>query len=325
MASDLECLNPVLPSPSSVDEIISRFKPDVVLTVAHGFLYRAALRTATRAGLPLVTLFQDWWPDSIPVSRLLRRSVERRFRQLCAASKVAICVSEGMLAELGSRPNCVVLHDSPSVICSPQLKARDDGRFRIIYFGNLQEYGPMVEEAAKACLETPNLRLHIFGPQPWWSPGTEGTFRTAGIYHGLVSQQRIHAEAATFDVGLVTMSFDVRLKRRMQTSFPSKLQEMAALHLPLVVWGPNYCSAIRWARSGTRALCVTDRNPAALIAAIRRLARSPSDLTRLQRASRTAAETDFNPEQIRSRFVRLLENARSAGKRDFDNDPTLLG
>jgi hypothetical protein len=42
----------------------------------------------------------------------------------------------------------------------------------------------------------------------------------------------------------------------VETSFPSKLPEYAQFGKPIVIWGPEYCSAIHWGREGDRALCI---------------------------------------------------------------------
>ena len=108
---------------------------------------------------------------------------------------------------------------------------------------------------------------------------------------------------------LVVMSFDARLARRMITSFPSKLTEAMQLGLPIVIWGPEYCSAVQWARGGERALCVTDPNPLALRRTLEELAASRSDQERLAKSAREAAAGDFNYEQIQAQFLAALRRA----------------
>jgi hypothetical protein len=95
----------------------------------------------------------------------------------------------------------------------------------------------------------------------------------------------------------------------MTTSFPSKLIDATQLGLPVVVWGPEYCSAIKWARSGNRALCVTDPNPSALREALEGFAASPSELQRLAKSACDAAAADFNYERIQLQFMDALKRA----------------
>jgi hypothetical protein len=46
----------------------------------------------------------------------------------------------------------------------------------------------------------------------------------------------------------VPMSYRVRDRHNMEVSFPSKLTDCTAIGLPLIIDGPDYCSAVRWAR-----------------------------------------------------------------------------
>jgi glycosyltransferase involved in cell wall biosynthesis len=105
------------------------------------------------------------------------------------------------------------------------------------------------------------------------------------------------------------MSFASSHRRRMTTSFPSKMIDAMQLGLPVVIWGPEYCSAVKWARRGERALCVTDANPSAIRRALEELAASPAKQERLVRSSREAAATEFNHERIQTQFVDALRRA----------------
>lgn len=104
------------------------------------------------------------------------------------------------------------------------------------------------------------------------------------------------------------MSFDPAWRRRMETSFPSKLPEYAQFGKPLVIWGPDYCSAIRWGRKGDRALCVTEDNPTALVSALEKIKDSPEIQEYYGQQARIAAQTEFNPNIIQSQFLENIQN-----------------
>ena len=108
----------------------------------------------------------------------------------------------------------------------------------------------------------------------------------------------------------------------MTTSFPSKLIDATQLGLPVVVWGPEYCSAVQWARPAKRALCVTDANPSALRQALEGLAASPMEQERLAKSAREAAAGDFNSERIQAQFIDALERAIYS-RRASDVPPTV--
>jgi len=304
-----ECLFPVLPPLEMLHESIHSFRPDVIVTVTHGWWHIQARTVAKKFGLPLVSFFQDWWPDFPEVPSVFRSRVEQEFRKTCAASDVAICVSDGMRRELGEPSNAFVLHDIPSITKRERPRPDIELPLRIAYFGNLSEYGPLVESALHVVNGSDRARLEVFGPGPHWSSGAEDEFRSRGVYHRFIPSNELAESLQNFQAALVVMSFDTALRRRMTTSFPSKMIDAMQLGLPVVIWGPEYCSAVTWCRGGERALCVTDPNPLALRRTLEELAASPLEQERLANSARETAVSDFNPERIQAQFVSILRQA----------------
>jgi glycosyltransferase involved in cell wall biosynthesis len=309
-----ECLFPVLPSGKMIHDQIHSFRPEVVVTIAHGWWHIQARRVATQFQLPLVSFFQDWWPDFPEVPPAFHARVEREFRKTCAESDVAICVSDDMWRELGKPENALVLHDAPSL---PQWRkpTRDaELPLRVAYFGNLFEYGPLIESAVRTLSGSDRVRLEVFGPNPVWTPGAVDEFRSRGVYRGFIAPSELAESLKNFQAALVVMSFAPSHRRRMTTSFPSKMIDAMQLGLPVVIWGPEYCSAVKWARRGERALCVTDLNPSAIHRALEELAALPAEQERLAESSREAAATDFNHERIQAKFIDALRRAIQANR-----------
>ena len=316
----MECLFPVLPSDKLIDEVVNSFQPDVIVTVAHGWWHIKARTVAKRLSLPLVSFFQDWWPDFPDVPRAFRSRVEREFRQTCADSAVAICVSDGMRRELGEPENALVIHDVP-YFTTVRSGTRDvTAPMRVAYFGNLGEYGPLIESALRALRNSERVRLEVFGSNPLWTAGAREEFLSLGLYHGFFSVDQLVESLQQFQAVLVVMSFAPVFRRRMMTSFPSKMINAMQLGLPVVVWGPEYCSAVQWARVGNRALCVTDGDSSALRQALEALADSPADQERLGKSAREAAAGDFNAERIEEEFICVVR--RAIAKRLSSRDPS---
>jgi glycosyltransferase involved in cell wall biosynthesis len=309
LSRSMECLFPVLPSNKIVHDLVRSFRPDVVVTVAHGWWHIQARAVAREFKLPLVSFFQDWWPDFSDVPVAFRSRVEREFRKTCAKSNVAICVSDGMCRELGEPENALVLHDAPSLTGGRETARDFQLPLRIAYFGNLSEYGPLIESALRVLESSERVRLEVFGASPLWACGAEDEFRSCGFYHGFISSNELTKALQDFQAALVVMSFAPQHRRRMTTSFPSKLIDATQLGLPVVVWGPEYCSALEWARRGGRALCVTDPNPSVLRRTLEELAASSVEQEHLARSSREAAAADFNRERIQTQFIDALKRA----------------
>jgi glycosyltransferase involved in cell wall biosynthesis len=304
-----ECLFPVLPTDKMVHDLIQSFRPDVLVTVAHGWWHIQARRVAKEFKLPLVSFFQDWWPDFPEIPLAFRSRVEREFRNTCAESDVAICVSDGMCRELGEPENALVVHDAPSLAKRCEAKCDFALPLRVAYFGNLSEYGPLIENALRALNGSDRVRLEVFGSNPLWTSGAEDEFHSRGVYHGFIPSNALAESLQDFQAALVVMSFAPSHRRRMTTSFPSKMIDAMQLGLPVVIWGPEYCSAVRWARRGERALCVADANPSAIRRALEELAASPAEQKRLAKLSRETAATDFNYERIQAQFIDVLRRA----------------
>jgi glycosyltransferase involved in cell wall biosynthesis len=304
-----ECLFPVLPRRKIIHDLIHSFQPDVLLTVGHGWWHILASRVARELNVPLVSLFQDWWPDFPDVPVALRPHVERQFRRTYTESDVAICVSDQMRQELGERSNSLVIHPIPSFKRSRCWAADFTLPLRLIYFGNLHEYGPLIESALRTLNGSDKVRLEVFGANPLWTSGAEDYFRSCGLYHAFIPSNELMETLQRYGAVLVVMSFDAALSRRMLTSFPSKLTEAMQLGLPVVVWGPKYSSAVQWARRGNRALCVTDPNPLAVRRVLEELAVSPFEQERLAKSAREAAAGDFNHERIQAQFMAALRRA----------------
>jgi glycosyltransferase involved in cell wall biosynthesis len=280
----------------------------LVLTVAQGDAFGAACRFAHKHHLPLVTIFHDWWPDMASLHAPFRRILEQSFQNLYRQSQLALCVSEGMRLELGDHPNAQVLYPIPANHKQVQAPLKQGRNFKVLYFGNLHEYGPMLAEALSEIREHSLVRLETRGVNPNWPDSFCSEMAQEGMWHDFAPRAELERWIESADAFLVPMVFDPSMRRRMETSFPSKMVEMAQFGRPLVIWGPEYCSAVQWARRGDRALCVTDPDPKVLRRELEKLAASPPEVLRLLSAARDAARTEFSYERIQSQFMESLRN-----------------
>jgi glycosyltransferase involved in cell wall biosynthesis len=293
-------LDSYLPAPPS-DGI-----SNVVVTMAHGNGCSAALRYARKHGLPLVTFFDDWWPEMDCVHSPLRRVLEDRFRELYQQSQLAFCVCEGMKSNLGPHGNSHVLYPMPGKSNLRLAAQQASDKFKVFYFGNLHEYGPMMAEALKNIKGHPLIRLEVRGGNPNWPGEFRQRMQAEQMWHDYASRSELELWLSSADAFVIPMVFEPNMSRRMETSFPSKMLEMAQLGKPLIIWGPEHCSAVQWARQGNRALYITDPNPHALRRALETLITSPVEKERLAAAARAVSESEFNPDRIQARFTQLL-------------------
>jgi len=294
---------------SDLPRSIASPKRTIVLTVAHGDSFMAAMRFSKRHHLPLVAWFHDWWPDIAEVHGFARRRLERKFRELANESAAVICISEGINRNLVSQ-KCVILPPIPAARKAPsygKVTARMGEKFRVLYSGNLSDYGPMLGEALKALEGNEHVELVVRGARPKWSADFAAEMKRQERWLEFAPREELEAWLASADAFLVPMEFDPELRRRMETSFPSKLIEFAQFGKPLVVWGPEYCSAIEWARRTNGALCITNGAPQDLREHLEKLSRSLELQQQLATIAENAAATEFCHEKIQSNFRLILD------------------
>lgn len=287
----------------------------VILTVAHGDLCYTAARCARDLGLPLVTLFHDWWPDTVPLTPSERRRADRRFTQLHRDSTVSLPVSAGMQRTLGAHPAAEILYPIPQASRpkpADYVPSGPEKPFRVLYAGNLAEYGPMVADALRESLKYPNLRLEVRGKNPAWPEDFRQDMKQRGLWLEFAPRDQLETWFQSADAYLVTMEFKPNLRRSMETSFPSKLAEYTHYARPLVIWGPDYCSAAEWSQNGSKALSVSQADPSALCTAIHALASSIEEQKRYSSLAAQVAKNEFCPRRIQDIFVKSVRYAASA-------------
>ena len=92
----------------------------------------------------------------------------------------------------------LVLHDAPSLTRCGDLTRDFKLPLRVAYFGNLSEYGPLIENALRALKDSERVRLEVFGASPLWTRGAEDEFRSRGLLPRIHSVERIGEVASRF-------------------------------------------------------------------------------------------------------------------------------
>src|SRR6185503_9765819 len=129
--------------------------------------------------------------------------------------------------------------------------------------------------ALSQALDTVNGRLLIFGPLTVDQARQIGLDRPNITVGGLLSwSDLINRLRHEVDALFVPMSFDARDRSNMEMAFPSKLADCTAVGVPLLIYGPGYCSAVRWAKENPGVAEIVE-GPEALTEAVRRLSTDP--------------------------------------------------
>ena len=302
--------------PQSLLKAARDFRPDVILTVAGSWSWTAELasRLARALNVPLAGSFNDWFDYNLILPRFLKPHLEKKFRRLYQKCDLALCTCEGMRDELGKHPNAVVHYPTgaPRADFSDSTPARGAAPFRILFGGNLGEwYGPMLEQLVMIAREqdrlTHEVEFVIHGSNPGWSSAFDRYARTTGIYRGQVSFAELQIAAEKSDGLLLLMGFGPGCAQIEKTSFKTKFLDYLGFQRPVMVWGPEYSSAVRTAREFDSAQVCVSAEPRACLETILDLSRN---LTRQKALLANAArmyEDRFHPDKIHLALVSHLE------------------
>lgn len=274
---------------SRVPKLVEDFRPEAVLSVVFGYSWVAAARYAERAGLPLHLIIHDEDAKLALRQSFEGRLIDRRLRQWYPKAVSRLCVSPYMADEYcrrygeagdvlyPSRSADALVYEAP-----PDRLSGPCDPFTLVFAGTIyHDYARAIQRAARA-LQRVGGRILVYGVKP--NDGVDCILKELNIeLKGRVSPEELirscHEEGHAI---FVPMSYSEKDRQNMEVSFPSKLADCTATGLPILIDGPDYCSAVRWARDNRGAAeVVTQDSVDALVAAIDRL-RNPA--IRLERA-----------------------------------------
>ena len=301
--------------PQQVWQAARAFKPDLVFTIAGSWNWTARLaqRVARRLGVPLAASFNDWFDFGVVMHPYFRGSMESAFRKFYQDCDLAFCTSEGMLEALGPHPNAHVLYPIGNSMVDNKhqfIPFASNGRPATVFFaGSLSFwYGLMLERLVLAGADSP-LRFEIFGSHVHasWSASFDNFARTAGVYRGQVPFDRLRTHAQEADLLLLPMGFGDECAQTERTSFKTKFLDYLTFQKPIVIWGPEYCSAVRVAREFDAAECYTSPDAAGCIVALENVARSSERQKQLVANAHRMYHSRFEPSRIHAVLLRECE------------------
>lgn len=288
-------------------------KPTAVLTVTHGYSWLTAAEYARSQNLPLHLILHDDWLTSVVAMNKSRSNAEKMFVRYYDYATSRLCVSPGMVERyqyLYGTPGTVLYplraEDTPVTRAPPEPSNRSSftvafagtingegyiSRLRMMAAalrelgGTLLLFGPTTrEKASQMRLDAPNIELR-------------GLLRSSELI------VRLREEA---DLLFVPMSFRPEDRTNMELSFPSKLTDYTATGLPLLINGPNYCSAIRWAKENDCAEVVTEDGTEPLVDRLNGLRKNLEQRFDLGARALSAGDLSFSHAGVSRRFKQAL-------------------
>ena len=299
-------------SAPKITQSLNGFAFESVLTVAHGFGWVAAAAIAERRNVPLHLIVHDDWPRVANVAPAFRNLLDKRFASVYRQAQSRLCVSPAMSRSYGERYGkpAVTIYPSRAATCDqyhepPARLACNDHAFTIAFAGTINSAGYISALVAlQEALKPIGGCLLIFGPT------TSAEAQQLGLndadVRGLVSSSELLTKLRNeADALFVPMSFAVEDRINMEMAFPSKLADYTAAGLPLLIYGPNHCSAVTWARENAGIAMVVDSQPD-LRETIALLANNPDTRIALGRRALTVGREYFTHDRAQQIFHQSL-------------------
>jgi glycosyltransferase involved in cell wall biosynthesis len=285
-----------------------------ILTVAHGFGWLTAARMAERRKVPLHLMVHDDWPRAANVPDGFRHWLDKRFARVYSQAQSRMCVSPSMKCDYERRyaETAEVIYPSraPDVqqfAGPPERLSHNDRQFTIAFAGTINSNGyTRALIALQEALNSVNGRLLIFGPLTVDQARQTGLDLPNVTIGGLLSwPDLMRCLRDDADALFVPMSFDPVERSNMEMAFPSKLADYTAVGLPLLIYGPDYCSAVRWAGENPGVAEVVEAEEA-LAGAVQRLAHDPALRHALGARALEVGNNYFAYETVQAVFNRAL-------------------
>ena len=229
---------------------------EAVFTVAHGFGWLAAAEIAHNRSVPLHLIIHDDWPRVADVPTRFRNWLDQQFSTVYRQARSRLCVSPAMSRvyeeRYGSPANVIYPSRAVDAIEVEEPPARlgsNNHQFTIAFAGTINSEGYIhALKTLQDALKPINGRLLIFGPLSGEVAQQIGLVEANTKICGLLSSEellaRLREEA---DALFVPMSFAESDRNNMTLAFPSKLADYTTTGVPLLIYGPAYCSAVTWA------------------------------------------------------------------------------
>ena len=301
--------------PKEVLQAARDFQPDLIFTIAGSWDWTAQMSEilARKLRVPLVGSFNDWFDFGTIIHPSLKPLVEKKFRSFYQQCDLAFCTSEGMNEELGEHRRSHVLYPMGALPHGNERettpRARASSSFVVTFAGNLSDwYGVMLEQLISLALErNSQIEFRIYGTNQSWSADFNRLARERNIYRGFLPFEQLSEQMANSDALILPMGFGSESALIERTSFKTKFLDYLAFQKPILVWGPDYCSAVRVAREFDSAEICTDADPGKVLIILEALARSPERQKALIDQAAKMYEDRFHPAKIHAGFLNQMD------------------
>lgn len=295
-----------------------KYNPDIVLIGADTPLGDLGLNIARKLGVPLGGFFFDWSTFALLGNEWAKRREVHRFIKRYQDCDLAFGTCPEMLEHLGPHRNAHTLYPArtrPEKI-PPSKKRCTDDPYVLLFAGNLgQWYGDMIARVTEASLSHQDVILRIAGKNATWSTSLEASLRELGIYVGFKKGEEYEQLFRDADCLLICMGFNEEDRLIESTSFKSKVVDYLVSGRPIIVWGPEYCTAVGHAQKYGFAETVTDDDPEAVLIKVQELMNDPSRCSELLNCAQLFFNQYLNADVVyRDANNRIIQTANASLK-----------
>lgn len=246
-----------------------KFQPEAIITVTHGFSWLTASQLAKQLAIPLHLIVHDDILSLTPVPFWYRDRFNQQLKNVYRQAQSRLCVSPYMVESYTQRYGVVgsVLYPSraaniPQFEFPPVHLKQNNRPLTFAYAGSIHSPGQANTLIALASvLNKIKAKLVIYSSLTQEAANQIGLNQNNVSINPIIpSNMLMHKLRKTADVMFAPMDFDDRYKTHVQLCFPSKLTDYTAIGLPILIWGPNYCSAIQWAQENPQVAEVVNTN-----------------------------------------------------------------
>jgi hypothetical protein len=299
---------------------VSNYGVDAVLTVAHGYTWITATEVARRLQVPLHLIVHDDPVLMTHINKRFEKGFLKLFGEVYVSAASRLCVSPYMAEEFEKRFGAVgdVLYPSrPAGIngfdAPPERLAESNRPLTYGYAGSVHS-----SSFVQSLVNLSNIAQRRGDRQLIFSNLSAETANRAGLGGAHVDiqpiipfRQLVGILREKVDILFVPMSFDPAERFTTEISFPSKLADYTIVGLPLLLLGPEYCSAIRWARSNPGVAAVVEGNSSAALESMMLELSDPGRRIDLARKAIHVGREYFSHEAVFGKFVSIV---RAAGE-----------
>jgi hypothetical protein len=291
-----------------------QFKPEIVVTVMDKFsYYKHAWALAGELNVPLLTITMDDPQTFETTHTLLEGVMERAIRQIYSDAVLSVGVSTEMceyLKEKFGKASTVLYFGPPDGIQSRpverSLSLKSPPYLTLGYAGSL---GLGYREGITALLNTldrTRTRLNVY-TKDQHNLLSHPRIVNRGFFRSEELWPTVQAEC---DAVIMPYAFSGTITRVYRTHFPTKLSEYCWMGVPILIVGPEYATGVRWGqRHPEVALTSTSPDSQALAPLLDKLRSDKLLRASLASGGAALARTEFEPINIRRRFICLLQQA----------------